>query len=518
MVVVLLMPTAFAWAQQVGSGASETQSAAMSAAIHDLQQQVSELRAAVAEVRSEAAQYRAETAQLRKELQATRDQLATESPVPAYPNQTAPAEAPAAVQVPASPSPLRPASLEDRVASLEESTQLLNGKIDEQYQTKVASASRYRVRLSGIVLMNLFDNRGAVDNQDFPTWATPVPMAGPNGVFGATLRQSEIGLEVFGPTLAGAKTSGEVSADFSGGFPNLVNGVTSGLFRLRTADLRLDWDQTSLVIGQDNLFLSPLSPTSFASLAVPSLSYAGNLWGWIPQVRVEHRFDLSENDKITLQAGILDNLDGEEPYFAPENQPSAGEGAGQPGYGLRTAWTRTVFGQPMTFGAAGYYARQAWGFGHHTDGWAGMTDWQIPLPARLSLSGEFYRGFAIGGFGGALGRSVLFSDQPGLPGTAVHGLNTIGGWSQLKFKAMAKLEFNGGIGVDSPYAKDLGTFNNPQGYLPFLAQNRGAVVNFIYRPRSNLLFSTEYHRLRTFSYESASWTANQVNGVMGILF
>jgi len=62
------------------------------------------------------------------------------------------------------------------------------------------------------------------------------------------------------------------------------------------------------IAGQDNAFISPLSPTSFASLAVPTFGYAGNLWGWIPQVRVEHRFDISDGHNVTVQGGILDNL------------------------------------------------------------------------------------------------------------------------------------------------------------------------------------------------------------------
>ncbi len=82
------------------------------------------------------------------------------------------------------------------------------------------------------------------------------------------MRQSEIGLEVFGPTLAGAKTSASLQADFSGGFPSTWNGVDSGIFRLRTASARMDWTNTSVVVGQDNAFFSPLSPTSFASLQI----------------------------------------------------------------------------------------------------------------------------------------------------------------------------------------------------------------------------------------------------------
>ena len=60
----------------------------------------------------------------------------------------------------------------------------------------------------------------------------------------------------------------------------------------------------------------------------------------------------------------------------------------------RVSWTRRVFGMPLTLGTAGYYSRQNWVFNQHVDGWAGMTDWNIPLSQRVSLSGEFYRGRA----------------------------------------------------------------------------------------------------------------------------
>jgi len=43
-------------------------------------------------------------------------------------------------------------------------------------------------------------------------------------------------------------------------------------------------------------------------------------------------------------------------------------------------------------------------------------------------------------------------------------------------------------------------------------------VNFIYRPRSDLLFSAEYRHLRTFLINSNSNAAEQVNMMMGILF
>src|SRR5207244_10985007 len=109
----------------------------------------------------------------------------------------------------------------------------------------------------------------------------------------ASRLQSAVGLELFGPRPGGARTSGNLQVDFSGGFPNTLNGVNYGLLRLRIASMRMDCARTSIIAGQDNAFISPQSPTSFASLSVPTFGYAGNLWGWIPQVRVEHRFDIS---------------------------------------------------------------------------------------------------------------------------------------------------------------------------------------------------------------------------------
>jgi len=506
---VLLLLAASSWSQMPGPAAPSASDAVVGAAVRELQQQVSELRAAIADMRSEAAQYRAETAELRRELQGMRSQP-TEPSMPSnrYPGvSTSP---PAAAE---KPSGEGNTSIEQRVANLEETTQLLDSKLQDHYQTKVESASKYRVRLSGIVLMNLFSNRGRTDNQDFPS-IVDGPNQG-NVNFGATLRQSEIGLEAFGPTLWGAKTSANLQADFAGGFANTWNGVNSGIFRLRIATARMDWSKTSLVVGQDDLFVSPLSPTSFASLAVPAFNYAGNLWAWTPQIRLEHQFDLSDTQSVKIQGGILDNLTGEFPSNSYFRAPGPGEASGQPAYGLRTAWTTGILGKPLTLGVAGYYSRQNWGFGRHVDGWAGLTDWDIPLFSKFSLSGEFYRGRAVGGIGGGISQSVFSLGPEEIASSAVRGLDSIGGWSQLKFRANSRLEFNVGVGVDNPTASEV---RAAVGREPFYVQNRSGLVNVVYRPKSNLLFSTEYRHLQTFQLYSLNNSAQQVNMMMGVLF
>jgi hypothetical protein len=140
------------------------------------------------------------------------------------------------------------------------------------------------------------------------------------------------------------------------------------------------------------------------------------------------------------------------------------------------------------------------------------------LPARFELSGEFFRGRAIGGLGGGVGQSVLYSGSPTNPYSGFLPLNSAGGWSQLKFAATSRLEFNGAFGVDSPFASDIHAFAAPVSvYSNVLAANRSEMMNFIYRPRSDLLFSGEYRHLRTAQIGSYS-SADHLNLMMGVLF
>ena len=498
------------------------------ASVRDLASQVRELRTLIEQMRTENAQSRAEMQELRQELQDTRKVLAplaastansVSTPESAPSGESAGASAiPASGALATSGTPLA-ADLGNRLQRLEESTQLLNSKVDEQYQTKVETAGKYRARLSGIVLMNAFRNVGGSDDLDFPNYAQPGGAGTSQASFGATLRQTEIGLEIFGPTLAGARSSANVQFDFAGGFPSTPNGVNFGLVRLQTASLRLDWEHTSVIAGQDSLFISPLSPTSFASLATPALAYAGNLWGWTPQLRIEHRFDLSAQQTLTFQGGILDNLDWEPPSDPFFRSAQAGESSGQPAYAIRTAWSRPLFGHPLSFGTAGYYGRQNWAWGRSVDAWAGMTDWQIPILRRVGLSGEFYRGRAVGGLGAAIGQTILFGGNPMYSTTSIRGLDSAGGWTQLKFQLTPKLELNGVFGEDNAIAGDVRGFaTDANNFGPILGRNRGALGNLVYRPRSDLVLSAEFRRLHTFPiFDSASVT-NQVNLAMGILF
>jgi len=499
---------------------------ATAAALHDLEDQVRQLHLLVDEMRAENAQSHAEMQELRQDLKATRALL--ERPPGAEASASHPPgneSVPMGISPQASPSapstaPAETMGLEPRVQNLEESTSLIGSKIDEQYQTKVETASKYRARLHGIVLMNAFRSVGGSNNLDFPDFAEPAAPGAPQASFSATLRQSEIGLEIFGPLLAGARTSADVQLDFAGGFAATGNGVNFGIVRLETANLRFDWRHTSVVAGQDSLFLSPQSPTSFASLATPAFAFAGNLWGWTPQLRVERRFSVSDQQTITVQAGILDNLDWEFPPDPFYRYAQAGEQSGQPAYAVRTAWSSRVRGRPLSLGVAGYYGRQNWNWNRAVDAWAGLADWQVPIAPRVSFSGEFYRGRGIGGLGASAGRSIVYGRTLTSGGfSSIRGLDAVGGWAQLKFQLTPKLELNGVIAQDNAFSADVrGWAFDGNNSGPILGRNRGAFGNVVFRPRSDLIFSAELRRLESFPVYSRSSVTSQAGVSMGILF
>jgi hypothetical protein len=310
----------------------------------------------------------------------------------------------------------------------------------------------------------------------------------------------------------------DLQFDFAGGFPNTWNGVATGLVRLRTGTVRLDWANTSVVAGQDRLFFSPLAPTSLATLAIPALSYAGNLWSWAPQVRVEHRIVLSDRSNLSFQGGILDSLSGDVPAEASQRYPSWGEQSGQPAYAARVSWSHRTFGQNFTVGFGGYYARQNWGFSRNVDGWAGTTDVTLPLGKLFEFTGEFYRGRAVGGLGGGLGQTVIYKGLLTDPATTFKGLDSMGGWTQLKFKPRANLEINGAIGLENPFASELRSYKSNPVYLDLYSRNLSPLVNIIYQVRSDVLFSIEYRRLQTSVLDSGSNSANHVNFSVGYIF
>ena len=408
---------------------------------------------------------------------------------------------------------------EPTVAAADQDAGFLAAKVAEMHQDKVESASKYPIKISGLVLFNSYWNKGIVDIQDLPNLALPTFPGAPNPGVGATLRQTSLGIDVFGPRLFGAKTSADAEIDFAGGSPTTSFGVATGLLRLRTAKISFDWENTSIHIGQDNLFFSPLSPTSYATVLEPAMSWSGNLWVWTPGIELTHRVGLNDSTALILQGGILDPLTEELPESAGRNS-SAGEATRAPAIAGRIAIDRSKAGRyPFTIGFGGYRAQQEYQTFPTVGSWTVNSDFKANLGTHVEVSGEWYAGQAVGGLGGGIWTSVVYP-EPTAPHSAIQPLRSTGGWAQLKVIPATKFEINGAFGQDENYGQDLRAFPfsfTAEGF-PAMQKNRTDLVNFIYRPSSILLFAVEWRHLFTLPANSVGHTADQVNLAAGVHF
>ena len=394
------------------------------------------------------------------------------------------------------------ADLQQSVRQLENQGEIVQAEIKQHDQIKVESVSKYPVKITGLLLFSSFLNSGTVDNIDLPIVALPRNATTVQGSLAATLRQTIFGLEARGPMLWGARSSADVHVDFFGGTPYTDYTTSTGTLRLRTARARLDWSNHSLLAALDAPLIAPLQPTSFLGVGEPPFAWSGNLWVWAPQVESLNRANVGAG-KLGYDFALLDPAAPGYPAISGERQPNAAEASRQPGYESRISYSLPFMDRSFTVGAGGYYSRQTYAGSQHVDAWAGTADWNLPVTRWLQLSGELYRGRALGGLGGGTFKDYLTDPGSG----AIRGLNDEGGWSQLKVKMPRSIETNLGIGEDAGFSSQLRYYEDPTATDVYsnLARNRTVLANIIYRPKTYLLFSAEYRNIY-------SWPiAGQVN-------
>jgi small-conductance mechanosensitive channel len=177
-----------------------------------LEQRLDEVLAALNGMQHQLDDSKQQIDQLQSELQEVRAQLAAAS-----------AETPAVTAEAAS-------ELQRSVQQLQNQDEVLQAEVKQHEQTKVESASKFPVKISGLVLFSSFLNDGAVDNIDLPILALPRNATTAHGSLAATLRQTIFGLEAKGPMLWGARSSADLHVDFFGGVPYADYTTSTGTF------------------------------------------------------------------------------------------------------------------------------------------------------------------------------------------------------------------------------------------------------------------------------------------------
>jgi hypothetical protein len=402
-----------------------------------------------------------------------------------------------------------------------EDIDILKSASAQQQQTKVESASKFPVRLTGLVLFNSFVNQGTVDQIDLPSSALLPSTTGSNTSTGASLRQTILGFEGTGPVLGGAQTSARVSMDFFGGVTGSATSGPAGTVRLRTAAISAAWTHDTLEANYDTPLISPLSPDSFATVAQPSLAWSGNLWTWAPQFLWTHSLPLARADRaFSFQLGLLDTQTLNAASNLTQRSISGGEASGQPSYEARLAYSSGKDEHHFELGIGSLYGRQNDKGNQRVDTWATTADWRVPFGSRLRLSGELYRGRGLGDLGGGAYRNTVTYTFPNSTATYLRALDAEGGWLQWSYKLSSTLSANASLGQDSAAGNELRNSVPLSGAGPifFYARNRSIVGNLIFRPWSSIIISPEYRRLQSWPILGSVNTANIYTLTFGYQF
>ena len=298
----------------------------------------------------------------------------------------------------------------------------------------------------GLILMNAFHTSDNVNNSDVPQFAVP-PGTGPAAsTSSATVRQSRLTVSALVPEFAGGALTGELDVDFFGGQQPSTGGRTFPLLRVRRAFAELTWLRFALLVGQESPPIAAVSPASLASIGFPDFAGAGNLWLWIPQVRLSGDLRSARGIRIGAEVAALAPTSGE-PQGSFLTQPDAAERSGRPYIQGRL---RGRLGEGDAAGEVSFGGHYGWlldSTGEHVSSRALAASVWTPLARGIELRAEAFTGQALAGLGGGGISQNMVRD--GVP------VRAKGGWIQLNFRPAAQLELGGGAGIDDPDDADL---------------------------------------------------------------
>ncbi len=390
-----------------------------------------------------------------------------------------------------------------RLERAERLIEVLQAQVAEQAENKVEPGAGGRLELFGLVLLNGFSNSAAVNNADVPYYVRrPDPASTlPASFLGGTLRQTRVGIRGVHPQVLRGEFSGELELSLFGG--QLAEGRLASLVRIRRARAVLRWPNAWILFGQEAPPIAEVNPSSFAAVDRPGFTAAGNLWFWLPQVRVG--VEAGRAVKVGLEVAAVAPMGPPDQPQQIDTEPNLAELSRRPFVQGRVL---VRWGDPEIAGGEV-------GIGGHY-GWIATPDDDLRVTKAAALTARFFatryvevRGEAFTGQALATLGSGGVAQDFGFGGVP---LRTRGGWVQLNVLPTFEWEVGGGFGIDDPNDDDLDLNTQRRRNVHFEGHAH-------WRPHP-LVFGVEVRRIETRYGVAATtdWGNTHVNVAMGFAF
>ena len=346
-------------------------------------------------------------------------------------------------------------------------------RIEEQAQTKVEASQKFPIRLTGMALFNTFLDSRQNGGADYPTAASAT---GP-GRAGATLRQTVVGLEFRGPqTFLGGRVHGSVFMDFATGSTTFTQTM-----RLRTGSIEIDWKTRNILVGLEKPIFNPREPSSLAQVAVSPLTGVGNLWLWIPQVRLEQDVAFGPHAGLRARMGVVQTRE-VGPYET--TQIPAGVATARPGLEGRYELYYNLDSDRKLEIAPGFHVSTTHALGFSIPSSVFSLDWLLVPWRAVELTGAFFNGQNVANLGtGAINQGYVIYRRNEWP------FDSVGVWGQFTVHAARRLDLHAFTGRQNYGLRYLGNGD--------VSRNAMFGANLLYRIAPNVLLGPEFSQLRT---------------------
>src|SRR5262249_11075616 len=335
------------------------------------------------------------------------------------------------------------AGAQDKLATLDKTVTELSKKL-----TVMTADENFKIIVGGAIIGDfLFNSRRPVA-PGTPFFLTGGPPPGfHQQTFDASARQTTLSALVSGPELCGFQTSAVIVANFYSS--SLIEDLW-GFLPLQ-AYAQLKNDDWRFAAGLQLDIFNPLNPNV---LPISYLGASGNTGALRGQARVEHYWHPSDDQQITLTAGLSDPIP-----TTVSNTFRLSEDNGWPNIEGRAAWAcgpltgeGPLAQRPFEVGISGVvgqirttvpFTRQV-----VADVWGLGTDCRWAVTPRFGVQGELFVGQTLGTYMGGILQNINT--------TTFAGIHAAGGWIELYYYICPeKLHTHVGYGIDDPLDRDL---------------------------------------------------------------
>lgn len=322
-------------------------------------------------------------------------------------------------------------------------------KLDMSYDSDLSSAGNFA--------------RWAVPNSDDAIPTTNI-----------TAKQSR-----FGMNISKGDIGGKVEIDFYG----VGSAENKGGVLLRKAYAEAKFEKFTLRAGQDSDIISPLVPST---INYPVAWWAGNIGYRRPMVKVFGNCSI-----FSWTVGLARNIGGD----IGEDGIDDGAAGILPEIQGRLA---AKLMDNYTIGFSGHFA-QLDGLGEigNYESWSGNVDLNLVITPAITISGEAFVGSNLARMLGGIANA-----------STVDGVDTQGGWINLKFKPRKDLSLSAGFSMDDPCDCDLDD--------GMLSKNTMLFANFYKDILQGFLIGIEVSNWTT-EYKNMD-TASELRGQIAFLY